>query len=138
MARPANGSAGQNSTRFARSPLVVRYRPIGSEGEELIRNPINPQTTNTLIPTPSEIRPARRVWRSLPDRPIIVMARSHLGVRKRLAIWHVLFLRGGHRSRCAARLRDHVALAHDELIDHSLRPVLRGEFPLLDGALDKH
>src|ERR1700685_2698937 len=137
MAIPANGSAGQNSTRFARFPVVVRYRPIGSEGEELIRNPISPQTANALMPTPIAIRPAPRVWRSLTDRPVIVMAGRCLRVWQRFAVRGILFLRGGYRSRCAARSRDQMALTHNHLVDHTLRPVFGGELPLLDAALDK-
>ena len=39
MASVANGSAGQNSTRFAPASAVVMYRPIGSDGEVLMRRP---------------------------------------------------------------------------------------------------
>ena len=35
--------------------LGREYKPIGREGEELIRSPINPQTGNALMATPNAI-----------------------------------------------------------------------------------
>src|SRR5579863_2693994 len=81
MESVANGSTGQNSTRFAPASPVVIYRPMGSDGDVLIRSPREPLSWNVATATPVATKAVRRTLRSLSDRPAIMIDCSFLKIR---------------------------------------------------------
>src|ERR1700680_4001747 len=81
MERVANGSTGQNSTRFAPASAVVIYRPIGSDGEVLMRRPREPVNWNVANTTPVAIKTARQIFLTLSDRPTVMIDCSFLKIR---------------------------------------------------------
>src|SRR5215831_18349515 len=90
--------------RRAPGSLVVRYRPIGNDGEALILIPVRPHNWNVVKATANTISARRRtaagrVLLILPNRPVIVMVCGSLG---QLRYW----FRGSCRaSRAGIRAR---------------------------------
>src|SRR5471030_1704828 len=136
----ANGSAGQNSTRFAPPLVAAMYRPTGNDGDVLIRSPSKPQSWNVPTETPAATRTRRRigamrVFLSLFNRPAIMVNCSLLKVWDCGLLGHC-----GCGAFCgsSARRGHQMAVPNDHLMDDPLHSVaLRCELALLDGALDK-
>src|ERR1700720_3810200 len=106
MANVANGSAGQNSTIFAPASAVVIYRPIGSDGDVLMRSPREPQSWNVATTALAATRAAPRIFRALSDRPTVMIDCSLLKIRDR----RFLGCRGcGSFRGASTRRRDQVA-----------------------------
>src|SRR5471030_1626843 len=134
----ANGSAGQNSTRFALPSVLGMYRPTGNDGDVLIRSPRKPQSWNVPTETPAATRTRRRmgatrVFLSLSNRPAIMINCSFL------KIWDCGLLGCGALCGSSARRGHEMAVPDNQLMDDPLHSVaLRRELTLLDGALDKN
>src|ERR1022692_3311487 len=131
MESVANGSTGQNSTRFALASAVVTYRPIGSDGDVLMRRPRKPLIWNIATATPVATRAVRRNLRSLSDRPTVMIDCSFM------KIWdgRLLLRRCTHCSFCdgSPQRSDQVTVSDNDFMDDSLYAVpLRGELALLD------
>src|SRR5580700_11152427 len=80
MESVANGSTGQNSTSFAPASAVVIYRPIGSDGDVLMRRPREPLSWNIATATPVATSAVRRTLLSLSDRPAVMIDCSFLKI----------------------------------------------------------
>src|SRR5258708_2909243 len=135
MANVANGSAGQNSTILAPASAVVIYRPIGSDGEVLMRSPREPQSWNAATTAPAATRAAPRILLTLADRPTVMIDCSFLKIRDRR------FLGRCGRSSfrgASTRGRDQMAVPNNDFMDDALHAVgLRRELALLNSAFDK-
>src|SRR5258708_10129993 len=135
MESVANGSTGQNSARFASASAVVIYRPIGSDGEVLMRSPREPLSWNVATATPVATKAVRRILRSLSDRPTVMIDCSFLKIRDGRLL--------GRCSRCSfcggsPQHGDQVTVSDNDFMDHSLHAVaLRGELALLDRPFDE-
>src|ERR1700676_1966746 len=135
MESVANGSTGQNSTRFAPASAVVIYRPIGSDGDVLMRSPRESVSWNVATPTPVATKAVRRTLRSLSDRPTVMIDCSFLKIRDGR-----LLRRCTRCSFCGGSPRrgNQVAIPHDDFMDDPLHAVALGrELALLDRPLDE-
>src|ERR1022692_1795365 len=135
MANVANGSAGQNSTMLAPASAVVIYRPIGSDGDVLMRSPREPQSWNVATTAPAATRAAPRILLALSDRPTVMIDCSFLKIRDRRFVRRCG--RGPFRG-ASTRRRDQVAVPNNDFMDDALHAVgLRRELALLDRPLDE-
>src|ERR1700676_1843985 len=123
MESVANGSTGQNSTRFAPASAVVIYRPIGSDGDVLMRSPRESVSWNVATATPAATKAVRRTLRSLSDRPTVMIDCSFLKIRN-----GSLLGRRSRRSFCGGSPRhsDQVTVSDNDFMDDSLHAVPLG------------
>src|SRR5215467_12337720 len=116
------------------------YRPSGSDGDELNLIPRKPKARNAPRITATTVIPSLRtcdrdVARTLPNRPVIVMARRCFQIWNRLPVWRCgVRCRGGTREH-ASRRRNHAAMAYEDSVSVSLGRDAGRTLALLDTDL---
>src|ERR1700730_18064038 len=130
MESVVNGSTGQNSTRFAPASAVVMYRPIGNDGDVLMRSPRESLIWNVATAIPVATKAVRRTLRNLSDRPTVMIDCCFLKILDGRLLGRCD--RGSFCGRSTWR-GDQVTTSDDDFMDGSLHAVpLRGKMALLD------